>query len=361
MSPEQVQQNMLGLSDAEDAVQFELQLAAQPDLVQEATSVKPDPFVIKLKHYFQDAIQSRTHRNRMGTNMSQEDYPPATQLETDEVLEQIRAKLKQNKAPVKSDRNGNTSSKEPNREKKEQKGQQEQPFRPTVRPPAATLIMCDDGESTGEVFRLRGDRFIIGRTEGDLQLPDDEQISSRHVALTRQVVSGQTRWVVTDLQSRNGLFVRVSKAPMTHMSEVLIGGGRYRLEIMQHAGAQTAAFEDAPARAPTTLAFQNNDVLGSEMLTEILAGGSGTRIMLNRDQYWFGSDPECEICRRQDPFVSGKHASLVRSQRGTWMLQSNSTVNGIWLRMPQVVLEQGKKCEFQIGEQRFRLRYGVPL
>lgn len=64
-----------------------------------------------------------------------------------------------------------------------------------------------------------------------LQLSDDEQISKRHVALTRQLVSGEFRWVVTELQSRNGMFVRVNKAPLSNQAEVLIGSGRYRLDI----------------------------------------------------------------------------------------------------------------------------------
>jgi pSer/pThr/pTyr-binding forkhead associated (FHA) protein len=85
------------------------------------------------------------------------------------------------------------------------------PFRPTLRPPICILTILDDGKSEGEVVRIRSNRFIIGRTEGDLLLPHDEQISSRHIEITRQLVGGQQRWVVTDLQSTNGLFLRVSR------------------------------------------------------------------------------------------------------------------------------------------------------
>jgi hypothetical protein len=31
-------------------------------------------------------------------------------------------------------------------------------------------------------------------------------------------------------------------------------------------------------------------------------------------------------------------------------------MNGVWLKMPQITLEVGKGCEFQIGEQRFRAK-----
>ncbi len=83
--------------------------------------------------------------------------------------------------------------------------------------------------------------------------------------------------------------------------------------------------------------------------------------MLTRDRYVIGRDANCDICRSNDPYVSGKHAVLPRSAKGTWMIQHNGTINGLWLRLPQIVLEPDKKCEFQIGEQRFRLRFGVPL
>ena len=341
--------SMLGNASDSETQQFESELAANASVAAAALRVAPDEFVQKLKLHFRFAAPLPQHiENASGAKMSQpkaQGMPPGTELESNEEIEKVRAELRA--------REKNNSQLKPSRP--------EQPYRPTVRPPSALLIMCDDGENSGEVIRLRSDRFIIGRTEGDLQLPDDEQVSSRHVALTRQVIAGETRWVVTDLQSRNGLFVRVGKAPLAHMSEVLIGGGRYRLEIMQQAVAETAAFSDLNLQAPSTRGFNNNMALGSEMLTELLAGGPGARIALNRESYWIGSDADCDVCRSADPFVSGKHANLSRSPKGTWVIQNNNTLNGIWLRMPQITLERGKKCEFQIGEQRFRLRYGVPL
>jgi hypothetical protein len=169
--------------------------------------------------------------------------------------------------------------------------------------------------------------------------------------------------VITDLQSRNGLFVRIGKAPLPHQAEFLVGGGRYRLEIVQAAVAGTAAFEgQLPSGEPAaTQGFIDSATVGSAILSELLSGGIGARFVLGDQPCWIGSDPDCEIGRAEDPFVSGKHACLTRSPRGTWMIESNHSLNGIWLKMPQVILEQGRKCEFQIGEQRFRLRFGVPL
>jgi RNA polymerase sigma factor (sigma-70 family) len=87
----------------------------------------------------------------------------------------------------------------------------EQLYRPSIRPPVALLTIYDDGRSKGENIRIRNEQFVVGRTEGDLKLAFDEMLSSKHFAVTRQMVAGIWRWVVTDLQSRNGVFFRVSK------------------------------------------------------------------------------------------------------------------------------------------------------
>src|SRR5208283_4886353 len=67
------------------------------------------------------------------------------------------------------------------------------PFRPVLRPAIAMLTVCDDGE----IIRIRSHRFVIGRTEGDLCIPIDGRISTRHVEITLQTIAGKHhRWVV---------------------------------------------------------------------------------------------------------------------------------------------------------------------
>jgi hypothetical protein len=113
------------------------------------------------------------------------------------------------------------------------------PYRPTQRPPIALLTVLDDGKSEGELVRLRSDRFIIGRSEGDFLIPHDRQISARHIEITRQRVGEKYRWVLTDLQSSNGLFIRVSRTILSDRTELLVGKGRYRFEAAKSSLPET--------------------------------------------------------------------------------------------------------------------------
>src|SRR5262249_44092885 len=68
--------------------------------------------------------------------------------------------------------------------RREEASEDAAPFKPTRRPPMALLCYLDDGSEDGEWFRMRTDRFVIGRTEGDVRIPHDGMISPRHAEIT---------------------------------------------------------------------------------------------------------------------------------------------------------------------------------
>lgn len=231
------------------------------------------------------------------------------------------------------------------------------PYRPTQRPPIALLIVLDDGKSEGEIVRLRTDRFVIGRSEGDFLIPHDQQISARHLEITRQRSGEKNRWVVTDLQSSNGLFVRVSRALLADKAEFLAGMGRYRFEAPSSNLPETV--DALPADAPhgTTRALGTDAaMLLHPALVELMGGKVLSRLPLAKAEYWIGSDPACAICRSGDPFIEPRHIRLYREANGSWHAQNNKTANGLWLKVPQITVTES--CSFQIGEQRFRLNAG---
>src|SRR5437879_3446986 len=120
---------------------------------------------------FEVPAQFETVYNFLGASMSdsshdvQESQPPAgpkvaTRLESaDEIRRVIRARRAHTaKEPATE---GDTVS-----------------FRPLRRPPMALLCTLDDGREEGQWLRVRGDRVVIGRGEGDIVIPHDSMLSS---------------------------------------------------------------------------------------------------------------------------------------------------------------------------------------
>ncbi len=228
------------------------------------------------------------------------------------------------------------------------------PYRPTSRPPIALLTIFDDGKNEGEVIRIRQEKFLIGRTEGDLKIPIDGRISARHVEITLQAIGGVHRWVVTDLQSTHGMFVRVSRTVLNDRAEFLVGSGRYRFETPQGLADATVDEGAEPAGFGQTKGWADGpSPLRVPAVTELLGNEMGNRMLLVKPEYWIGSDPSCAICRPDDPFCEPRHARLYRGSSG-WHAEHNKTFNGLWIRMAQIVVDA--TVRFQIGEQRFQIK-----
>jgi hypothetical protein len=207
-----------------------------------------------------------------------------------------------------------------------------QPYRPTKRPPIALLTVLDDGESTGQVIRLRDDRFVVGRTEGDLRIPHDAQIAARHLEIVRHQVGATWRWQLMDLPGTTGLFLRVSRTLLADGAEILIGRSRYRFVSAASSGSNFAH------------------------LIEMMPSRENARLPLTQAELWIGSDLACTIRCAEDPFVEPRHARIYLDLDGGWHAQNNKTANGLWLRVSQIAVDEA--CLFQIGEQRSRLKVG---
>jgi pSer/pThr/pTyr-binding forkhead associated (FHA) protein len=230
-------------------------------------------------------------------------------------------------------------------------------YSPTARPPIAILTVFDDGKSEGEVIRIRTDRFVIGRSEGDLRIAHDELISARHVEITRLRVGEAYRWVITDLQTTNGLFVRVSRTVLAAKAEFLVGKGCYRFEAPTGVAPNTVDFLPPDTPLASTRPWEAHSPTSEQpMLVEMVSGTTGARLPLTKAEYWIGSDPDCAIYRTGDPFVEARHVRLYRDPSGAWHAQNNKSANGLWYRVPQIVVDDA--CLFQIGEQRLRLKAG---
>jgi pSer/pThr/pTyr-binding forkhead associated (FHA) protein len=228
-------------------------------------------------------------------------------------------------------------------------------FRPGLRPPTPLLTVYDDGSEDGEVIRIRQDRFVIGRTEGDLIIPNDSQISSRHAEIRQALVKEKYRWNLNDLKSTNGTYVRVNLATLEHGQEFILGRTRYRFE-------NQAAAADATAPKPPNASDQGTRPWQSSARIDIVpavveqkVNGGGSRVLLSKSETWFGKDvANCQVVMPADPFVSARHACIRRDGEGRWLLESNKSINGVWLRIEQIPFKG--TCRFMLGEQQFMIR-----
>lgn len=222
-------------------------------------------------------------------------------------------------------------------------------FRPVRRPPMAMLCLLDDGRQEGEWFRLRRELTVLGRTEGEIVIPHETEMSGRHVAIARVVDKDRFRWYLTDLESTNGTFVRVSKTVLRHGQEMLLGGKRYRFDA-------ATAVKPPDAGASSTRAFESvqaSDLIPS--IVEVTRQGIGQRYFLKQQDYSLGRDAsQCSIVLANDMLLSPRHARIYRDAKGTWFLENAGSRNGTWARFKKLAVESF--TQFQVGEQRCLLK-----
>jgi pSer/pThr/pTyr-binding forkhead associated (FHA) protein len=225
-------------------------------------------------------------------------------------------------------------------------------FRPVRRPPLALLCILDDGRDDGEWVRIRAPHFVIGRTEGDLVIPHDSMMSSRHAAISRVQEKERYRWYLTDLQSTNGTYLKIASSMLKHGQELLIGSRRLRFQAAQPNAEPTDVA--LPVKTQGWQAVTDAEMIPA--LVELTAQGEGQRFLLTRPENWIGRDPgQCSVVLTGDPLVSPRHARLYRDSAGRWLLEKAKTLNGTWLRIDKIPLHG--TAAFQLGEQRFLLRF----
>lgn len=233
-----------------------------------------------------------------------------------------------------------------------------EPYRAQRRPPLAYLCLQDNGPGEGEWLRLRQDRVVIGRTEGDVQLPFDPAISTRHAELTRQMYKGGWVWVLTDLQSTNGVFARVNKAPLEPGQELILGGGHYRFDSpLDRNTTPPPAAGDEDAEDLSTWRFTGRSAGRlAPFLMELTDQGEGQQMDLLPGDNLLGRDARHCRTALSDPMVDHRHCRIYREASGRWYIEDCKSLNGTWVRVEQFRIKQA--AQFMLGEQRFLLRIG---
>jgi pSer/pThr/pTyr-binding forkhead associated (FHA) protein len=220
-------------------------------------------------------------------------------------------------------------------------------FTPMLRPPTPRLTLLDDGEtSRGETVRLRDPVTVIGRTEGQVTLPHDTMVSSKHAEIVREGKTPPHKWILRDLGSSNGTFVGCAKTVLSPDRILVLGARRFRFKpAIGPAGPtpQTESTELYDARRLLT------DCAPS--LVETTAGDSPAEIRLQKPNLRVGRPGYGNDIELEDSFIANHHARISQDSSGQWVLEALPSKNGVWVQVTSIKLSGF--CRFLCGEQRF--------
>ncbi len=222
---------------------------------------------------------------------------------------------------------------------------------PAPAPQAATsltiALVRRDG-SEGESREVTAEPFHIGRTDGQMRFSDDSFVSPRHCRL--QVADGKL--YVTDLESRNGVYVRLSGSePVYPGDHFLLGNRLLRLDNVPAQGS-----EEVDADGVRGFGTPLDPAWGRLVLIGV-GNQAADSYDLRGSQVVFGRESG-DVLFPRDSFLSRQHARLRMELRGGSMsvvLEDLDSANGTYLRMRgQAALEPGSM--FRVGDQIFRVK-----
>jgi hypothetical protein len=228
-------------------------------------------------------------------------------------------------------------------------------YRSPYRWTAPRITICDDGSlDTGETVYVRSERIVIGRTQGDIVIGHDVAMSGSHAEVARRDVGGTYAWLLRDLGSSNGTLARARAVTLKPGITIMLGSKRYRFEPAG-AGRTAVPLADEPG---TTLLTDVRHAAAAAFPALVEVASPGTvaparlplrqpRMALGRPG--FGNDIEVD-----DPCLARYHAVINRDLSGVWQLESQPSVNGVWVKVETIRLTDN--CSFQCGEQRFKFR-----
>lgn len=225
-------------------------------------------------------------------------------------------------------------------------------YRSPYRHTAPRITICDDGSlEEGEIVYVRAERFVIGRAKGDIIIGHDVAMSASHAEITRADIGGKYGWRLRDLGSSNGTFVRCRTVTLRPGMILLLGSRRYRFDLPTVA---SAALDNGDDEQKTRLVTGSDREAVLPALVEVATTSESSEmrfpfrsLRLSIGRPGAGNDIELD-----DLCVAKVHAIVTRDASGDWQLQSQPSLNGLWVKVDAVKLTDG--CLFQCGEQRFR-------
>lgn len=182
----------------------------------------------------------------------------------------------------------------------------------------------------------------IGRTEGELAYPDDKHMSPRHCELD---FTGR-EYVVRDLDSLNGVFMRLREPGVVPAGAVVVVG-------RQHLRVVSVALMRPVIDAEGTM-LSGSDAPAVLWAVERLmpTGAVRDHIALPGPSVTFGRS-EGDVRFPHDTFVSGKHVRMEPKEQGVRIVDLESS-NGTWVRVLGTA-QIGHGDQIMVGRVKFTL------
>lgn len=220
------------------------------------------------------------------------------------------------------------------------------------------LVVIEADGSEGMTFALADRPLDIGRTEGDILVKEDPYVSPRHARL----VPDGGRWLVRDLASTNGVYLRVKKPCLLQDADLLLLGQ----EVLQFQLVSEPEKGLGHATQHGTLLFGSPITSRSARLCQRTVEGITRDVYyLHRDETVIGRETG-DIVFTADPFLSRRHAMIRRSlarkdagragSRWDFTLTDLDSSNGTFVAIRgEVVLSHGDFV--RVGQHLFRVDF----
>lgn len=220
------------------------------------------------------------------------------------------------------------------------------PSTPSLGSAVAKLVVIQPDGSEGATIPLHEGEVVIGRESEHRALASDLFLSPRHAALT--IRDGQ--FSIRDLNSLNGIFYRIrNEQELQHGDYIRLG----QELLVFHLMSQVEPMHSGGAQDADTLHGGSPDSGFWGRLALISGPELATRsFVFSEDEVTIGREIG-DIVFRDDGFVSGRHARLMKAQ-GRIILKDLGSSNGTYVKIrEQRKLQDGDLI--LMGQQLFRL------
>lgn len=232
-------------------------------------------------------------------------------------------------------------------------------------PPRGRLVVIAKSGADGPSYPF-GDLFDVGRTEGNVVVPEDPYLSPRHV----RILWNNGKLILRDLGSTNGVYLRLAASrdtsvrregnevtvPLIDQDMLLVGQQVLRFDVLKEGEGGLG-----PAAEHGTLLFGSPAAPRYARLCQRTVEG------ITRDVYYIRKTETVlgresgDVVFTEDPFLSRRHAALRVTSRDAgappkFTLVDLGSSNGTFLKMrSDVDLTPGD--HFRVGQQLFRVDF----